>query len=182
MHTTIKSQIIQVVVLFAVGLGCTYTTPGAGWNMTAYRKAIQSGRKILTEAAEMESQFANTEHMIIMYGEIGSLEHEWQTVSFFGGRYELTMSVNVVLSSNGDSVSTNDTGPKFFLTACKKINATGGASMDSSRQLEFDVAKWREFKASGFDILLLDPKYDGSALPDFEEYANDWQQSRRVWR
>ena len=130
----------------------------------------------------MEKQFENTEHLIIMYGRFNSLEHEWQTVSFFGGRYELTMSTKITLNSEGDTVALIDKKTTFMFNVCKEITTKGGASYDVSRALTFDSAKWEEFRQSGYDINILDPKFDKSELPGFEEYAEEWQRNRRVWR
>lgn len=149
--------------------------------MQSYRRAVNSGRAQLVSATEMEKQFENTEHMIIMYGQVGSLEHEWQTVSFFGGRYELTMSVRVGLNTKGDSISVIEAEPTFLLTVCREIR-DGGADYHSSRQHSFGLAKWKEFKQSGYDMRILDPKFDKSELPGFDEYAEEWQRNRRVWR
>lgn len=150
--------------------------------MAEYRTAVRSGRSLIAPCMEMEKQFSNTEHMIIMYGGTGSPKHEWQTVSFFEGKYNLTMSMTVTLSADGARIISTDEEPVFLLTVCEKIIATGGAILDGSREQKFELKKWQAFKASGFDLTVLDPAYDGSTLPGFDEYANDWQKNRRVWR
>ncbi len=154
-----------------------------GWDTKAYRTAVRSGRSLIAPAMEMEKQFSNTEHMLIMYGGTVSTEHEWQTVSFFGGRYELTMSTHVVLTSDGTRVISATDSPTFVLWVCESIRAdASGASFDSSRERKFGLETWNKFKESGFDPKVLDPAYDGSVLPHFDEYANGWQESRRIWR
>ena len=88
----------------------------------------------------------------------------------------------VTLSADGARIISTDEEPVFLLTVCEKIIATGGAILDGSREQKFGLDKWKAFKASKFDLKVLDPAYDGSVLPSFEEYANDWQKNRRVWR
>ncbi len=169
-----------LLAAFAVSLFCSGCQDG--WDTKAYRTAVSSGRSLIAPAIEMEKQFADTEHMLIMYGATGS-KHEWQTVSFFGGRYELTMSVDVFLHSNGTSVLRVDDNPRFSLSVYRSIEANGHrAAVDKSRGTEFSIDKWLAFKESGFDLKILDPAYDGSVLPYFKEYANTWQENRRVWR
>ncbi len=170
-------SLIAVIAVSLFCIGCQH-----GWNTKDYRTAVRSGRSLIAPAMEMEKQFSNTEHMLIMYGGTGSYRHEWQTVSFFGGRYTLTLSVNVILSSDGSKIVKADEEPVFLLTVCERIIATGGAILDGSREQKFGLEKWQAFKASGFDLKVLDPAYDGSTLPGFDEYANDWQENRRVWR
>ena len=170
----------SLLAAIAVSLFCSGCQNG--WDTKAYRTAVWSGRSLIAPAIEMEKQFADTEHMLIMYGATGS-KHEWQTVSFFGGRYELTMSVDVFLNSNGTSVLRVDDNPRFSMSVYRSIEAKGdSAAVDKSRGTEFTIDKWLAFKESGFDLKILDPAYDGSVLPYFKEYANTWQESRRVWR
>jgi len=86
----IDQQVFQpLMISFLVIMQCQ-----SGWDTKDYRTAVRSGRAVIAPVMEMEKQFSNTEHMLIMYGGTGSGKHEWQTVSFFGGRYELTMSVD----------------------------------------------------------------------------------------
>ena len=163
-------------------LGCIEADHFSQWNTNTYKAAILSGRKCISPALEMEKDFVNTEHLLIMYGVTGSTSHEWQTVSFFGGRYTLTMVSEVVLSEDGTQV-VSATPATFVLWVCESIAEDGGgASFDSSRERKFGLETWQEFRDSGFEIALLDPEYDGSILPRFEEYANGWQASRKVWR
>ena len=169
-----------VATILLLSLGCSGSH--YGWDTNAYRSAVRSGRSLIGPALDMEKQFSDTEHMLIMYGATGS-KHEWQTVSFFGGRYELTMSVDVFLNSNGTSVLRVDDNPRFSMSVYRSIEAKGdSAAVDKSRGTEFTIDKWLAFKESGFDLKILDPAYDGSVLPYFKEYANTWQENRRVWR
>jgi hypothetical protein len=170
-----------LITVCLLSFGCSGCQ--SGWGMNDYRSAVRSGRSLIAPALEMEKQFPKTEHMLIMYGGTGSAKHEWQTVSFFGGRYELTMSTDVVLSSDGTRIISASESPTFVLWVCESIKADGnGASFHSSRERKFGLETWNKFKESGFDVAILDPFYDGSVLPYFEEYANGWQESRRVWR
>ena len=153
-----------------------------GWDTKAYRNAVRTGRPLIGPAMEMEKQFPNTEHMLIMYGSKTTAEHEWQSVAFFGGRYVLTMTVNVILSSDGKSIVKTDGEPKFYLWVCKQMLDGGGALYHPSREQHFGVQKWTEFRDSGYDPRILDPGYDGSTLPNFDQFADSWQQSRKIWR
>ncbi len=84
------SSSVAVIAVTLVCSGCQ-----SGWGMQEYRAAVRSGRPLIASAMEMEKQFSKTEHMLIQYGASRNTAHEWQTVSFFGGRYTLTMSTSV---------------------------------------------------------------------------------------
>ncbi len=174
-------KMLTAIVLLGTIDGCGISGLG-GWDMNAYRSAIGSGRVKLSAALEMEQQFPKTEHILIMYGGTGSEQHEWQTVSYFGGRYELTMTVNVILSADGKTIARVAGEPKFFLSVCGEVTADGGATYLGARYQTFGIDKWNEFRDSEFDLNFLDPGHDGSMLPRFDEFADSVQQSRRVWR
>ena len=170
-----------MVMISLLSFGCSGCQ--SGWDMKDYRTAVRSGRSLIAPALEMEKQFPKTEHMLIMYGGTGSTQHEWQTVAFFGGRYELTMTVNVILSSDGKKILKVDGEPKFYLSVCQKIlDDGGGATYIGSRDQQFGLQKWNEFRDSGFALNTLDPAHDGSTLPSFDAFADIVQQNRKVWR
>ena len=171
-----RFKCIVVTLLLLVGCGIS------GYSMTSYRSAIRSGRALIKPALEIETQFPKTEHMIIMYGAVGSDEHEWQTVSFFGGRYQLTMSQQVLLSPDGENVLKLIGDPTFHLWVCREVTADGKGTYYGSRQQTFGTDKWNSFRDSQFDLKCIDPKSDGSVLQDFDAYADQWQASRKVWR
>lgn len=124
----------SLIAAIAVSLSCSGCQNG--WDTNDYRSAVRSGRSLIAPALDMEKQFSDTEHMLIMYGATGS-KHEWQTVSFFGGRYVLTMSVDVFLNSNGTSVLRVDDNPKFSMSVYRSIEAKGdSAAVDQSRGTE----------------------------------------------
>lgn len=172
------NRFICIVVTLLLLVGCGM----GGYTMASYRSAIRSGRVSIKPALEIETQFPKTEHMIIMYGRTGSDEHEWQTVSFFGGRYELTMTQQVILSSDGEKVLKLIGDPTFHLWVCDKVTADGGATYYGAREQTFGIVKWNALRDSQFDVKFIDPKSDGSVLKDFEAYADQWQLSRKVWR
>ena len=151
-------------------------------DVPSYRSAIRPGRKIIAPALEREKQFTKTEHMLIMYGGTGSAQHEWQTVSYLGGRCELTMFVDVMLSDDGKTVETVSREPTFDLNVCSKISDSGACSYQGSRHQKFGLDKWNQFRDSGFDLKIMDPHYDGSVLKNFEPFADTVQQSRKIWR
>ena len=175
----VRSKYILTATLFlCASSGCGYNSG----DVPSYRSAIQSGRKIIAPALEMEKQFPKTEHMLIMYGGTGSAQHEWQTVSYFGGRYELTMTVDVMLSDDGKTVETVIREPTFDLNVCSKISSDLGCLYQGSKHQEFGIDKWNQLRDSGFDLKIMDSQFDGSVLKNFDAFADTVQQSRKIWR
>ncbi len=114
--------ILTVVLMLCASSGCGYSG-----DVPSYRSAIRSGRKIIAPALAMEKQFPKTEHMLIMYGGTGSAQHEWQTVSYFGGRYELTMTVDVLLSDDGKTIENVIQEPHLTSTCVARSPIRGHA-------------------------------------------------------
>ena len=175
----IISIIPCVTLVSSLIIGCGNPAYNSG-DLRSYRSAIRSGRVAIKPALEIEKQFPKTEHIIIMYGGTGSDIHEWQTVSFFGGRYQLTMTQNVMLSPNGTKVLQLIGQPIFQLLKCEKVTADGGANY--SGDLTIDIEKWNSFRNSKFDLKIIDPNWDGSVLVDFDAFADKVQANRKVWR
>lgn len=173
------SKLRRVMLITCSILGCGSPAYDSG-DLESYRSAIRAGRATIKLALEMETKFPRTEHMIIMYGAVGSDEHEWQTVSFFGGRYQLTMAQSVILSSDGTRIRKVIGEPVFYLLKCESVTADGGASYTGKLSLDRD--KWNAFRESNFDMKIIDPDWDGSVLEDFDAFADSVQASRKIWR
>ena len=170
-------SLIAVIAVSLFCIGCQH-----GWDTNDYRTAVRSGRSLVAPALEMEKQFPKTEHMIIMYGGTGSARHEWQTVAYFGGRYELTMTVDVLLSSDGKTVAKVLDEPKFLLNVCDRITPGGVALYSGTRNQTFGIGEWTKFRISAYDPKTIDSEYDGSELPNFDTFVDGVQQSRKIWR
>lgn len=177
----IISCFLSVAMISCCCLGCGNSRYSSG-DLISYRSAIRSGRTAIKASLEMETAFPKTEHMIIMYGGTGSARHEWQTVAYFGGRYELTMTVDVLLSSDGKTVAKVLDEPKFLLNVCDRITPGGVALYSGTRNQTFGIGEWTKFRISAYDPKTIDSEYDGSELPNFDTFVDGVQQSRKIWR
>jgi hypothetical protein len=171
-------------ILLSVGCGSARQNVTATWNLASYKNAIRTGVGMIPEATDMQSAFPETDHMIIAYGKPDDqeAEFEWQTVSFFGGRYELTMVIKISLSQDGNRVTQIAGEPIFYFHVIKKLDQALGASYHGNRQVEFGRKKWAVFKQSQFDPAVLDPEFDGTIVARFDEYVQRVRQPRMVWR
>ena len=167
-------------IMFVTAVGCSYS---ASWNNDSYVSAVKSGRLKIQAALDMESVFPNTEHFLIEYGNNRKDSMtEWQTVSFFEGRYELTMVSKVQLSADGRRVTQVSDKMKFHLGVVRSCIPDGGCSYDTSRSWNFGLPVWQEFIKSQKDYKILDPQYDGSTVEYFDALAESAQAPRRIWR
>jgi len=62
----------------------------------------------------MEALFGEGDHFITHYG-FSPGPKQWNTEVFFGGRYTLTLQVDVTIDNQKHLVLTNVTAPKFYL-------------------------------------------------------------------
>lgn len=172
-----------------VCIGCLFLLVFEGcdqspkWNNHTYKSAVKSGRLKISAATEMEARFHNTEHFLIEYYQ-GKKENEfeWQTVSFFEGKYVLTMVANVQLTPDGSSVQRITDEIKFHLWVVRTCTNNGGCSYDTTRSRNFGSDEWKRFVASENDFRILDLKYDGVHVEYFDTLAEMEQAPRRIWR
>ena len=171
---------------FAFGAVCMWfiagCAPQADYSVESYQAAVSSALKGLPVARQMEEVFPDTDHMIIMYGyEADGPTREWQTVSFFGGRYELTYITRITLSEDGQSVVATGNGGFLKMWVVDKA-IDGGAFYDSDRGRTFLEKDWTRFYEGGKDLLMLDPAFDDSVVPGFREYVDASRATRGVWK
>ena len=178
------SQLVDVfgfsLTVLLLSVGCGNAT---SWNDDTYINAVKSGRTQIPSAIDMETAFPNTEHFLIEYGnhQKDSMT-EWHTVSYFGGRYVLTMVTKVQLSPDGSRVSRVSEEVDFHLWVVRSCIPDGGCSYDTARGRKFGLREWQAFKLAKYDCTILDSKYDGSMVEYFDVLAESAQAPRRVWR
>ncbi len=91
----------------------------------------------------------------------------FNSVAYFGDRYELTMQVPVVIES--ESIGRTVGEPKFHLNEISRVEIIDGAvSAHNSRSIDFGAKEWKliyeadgDFAAIGFTIVK-------SSVEDFE--------------
>jgi len=98
-------------------------------------------------AAQLDQLFEDCRHYIT-YGPKGV--PLFNSVVYFGGRYQLTMQVQVVIHSSSSGTMTGE--PKFYLNEISEITFYPGGQIGASfsRNFEFGFAQWTQvYKANG---------------------------------
>ncbi len=123
---------------------------------------------LIAPAAEMESHFADCRHFIT-YGPGGV--PVFNSVAYFGGRYELTMQVQVAIDSPtaGRIAGT----PRFYLNEVSEVTVspTGQVGAGYSENHKFGMAEWSQvFNANG-DFSVIGITIDPTPVKGFANYA-----------
>jgi len=112
--------------------------------MDNYKATVASARTAVPVAVEMEQVFPETDHFITHFG-FDAEPKTWNTVSYFGDRYSLTMQVKVDIDYSARQI-TQIGEPEFFLTEVGKIVPLGNGRFEGhiARNLQFDLVEWRK--------------------------------------
>lgn len=170
-------------VFFSTLVAVSGCPPEADYSVGSYQSALASGLKQIPVACQMMEKFPETDHMIIMYGnDSQGSRREWHTVSYFGGRYELTYVISVTLSEDGRTIVDRGNNGLFKLLAMDSVEeGVRAAHYDSDRQRGFLVDVWEEF-CQTHDLSVLDPTYDGQAVERSDEFVETMRRPRMIWK
>ena len=148
---------------------------GSHNEMNAYIQTVQSGIKTLPWPKQIEKLLGESDHFITHYG-FDADPKEWNTEVFFGGRYRLTLQVDVEIDYKNHLIKTNVSAPKFYLFEAGAIRRNAKRDVegvDISGQWIFDQTQWNKLvEAKGDWSVLGIPVKTNSPLPGFEEHVN----------
>ena len=96
----------------------------------------------------------------------------FNSVAYFGDRYQLTMQVPVEIES-GSSGSTIGT-PSFYLneTSAISVSPTGQIGASFSRNLDFGSAEWAQVYNSNGDFGKIGFVVNLTPVPNFKKYTD----------
>jgi hypothetical protein len=132
-----------------------------------HQEFARNGVSQIKPAKEMNELFADCRHYIT-YGPDGPL---FNSVAFFGGRYQMTMQVAVDIQSASSGVMVGK--PQFYLNevASVTVSASGQVGARFSRNLNFGSAEWMLIFDARGDFSKIGFKVNPAAVTDFEKYA-----------
>lgn len=118
---------------------------------TEYESIHKSGAEEIPWAVEMERRFAtaNTDHFITYFGDRSQKDYTWNTESFFGDRYILTMQVQVIIDYSNRRIKLTGL-PTFNLVEVVSANPNGSDAI--GRTVQFDDKQFRALVRSGWDF------------------------------
>jgi hypothetical protein len=136
-----------------------------------YKETVRSGIKARPWPKEMEALFGEGDHFITHYN-FSPGPKTWNTEVFFGGRYELTLQVDVEIDYKKRTVVKVVTPPSFNLREVEhvQIDPSGLPTAFYSNDWTFDEARWKRLVVSGGDWLQIGILLKSNTVPGFDQY------------
>ena len=130
--------------------------------------ALHGAGQILP-AAQMEEMYEHCGHYIT-YGP--KSVPVFNSVAFFGDRYQLTMQVPVKIDSKTSGTVVGE--PVFYLNEVRRVNISGSGQVATSFSAghEFGAAEWNRVVEANGDYQVLGISINPTAVPDFQKFID----------
>lgn len=159
-------KLALIGLLFMTFFGC-----GRSVTPDEYVKICQSARTEVPVALQMETLFGKAHHMILGF-QCDSKPKTWQTLVYFGERYELVMEVEITVNCHKKTVSQIGT-PIFRLLEIEKILAPRiGAKYNRDRYFEFSQKEWDTIYENHGDWSKVGYTINKTPVADFDKYVS----------
>lgn len=170
---------IALLLPYFAGCGQKPLSSTGGVNIAGYTTAVRSGAKVLPIAVEMETLFPTADHFITHYG-FDSAPKTWNTEVFFGGRYSLTMQIDVEIDYDQSQLTRAVTKPVLVLLEYKRVDllADGRAQITFGRQEHLTADQWQKLYNANGDCKVLDLTLVPTPVNGFEEAVSQIRQDR----
>ena len=137
---------------------------------------MRDGIKTVPHVQEIKHVFSNlpTDHFITNYGFDKAKPKTWNTEVFFGGRYEFTYQVDVIVDYKNKRIGQTVGIPHFFLVEIKSVtsNSTDTASGIYGSDYKFGEKEWKKIVAAKGDFTVIGIKLNtNSPVPFFEHHV-----------
>jgi hypothetical protein len=163
-------------------LGFTVLICGSGcqsFNQDEYVRTVKSARSAIPVALQIETTFDEVDHTITHYGFRNQRSNQWNTNAYFGGRYQIHMTVDVEIDYSNFTVRQLGE-PEFRLYEYSKIydpygdkEVYGGTV---GRQIEFSVEDWQKvFESKGDFSVIGVALLQNVPLKDFDRFVAGWR-------
>lgn len=153
------------ILVIAVAGSC----PGC-FAMDEYEETVRSARTAIPIAVEMEKLFPETDHFITHYrfDDPGP----WNSVSYFGGRYQIEMQVKVDIDYSARRVKQIGQ-PTFLLFEIEKIEGAdeGAIQAHIGRNFRFGIKEWKKLVEARGDVSAIGFKAKKGPIPHHVEYV-----------
>ena len=167
---------VKILMTFASALvGCTYSLD--------YVKTHESASTAIPAAVQMEELFGDADHFITHFAADGAPK-TWNTEVFFGGRYSLTMTVDVLIDARTNSVKQVGT-PKFYLVGADKVTILpDGREMADYAGDEhwLSMADWAKVYASKGDFSKIGISLKSDSVANFDRLVSGIRKDREPIR
>ncbi len=136
-------------------------------SFSQYEAIHKHASSVLPVAVAMEKQFPSTDHMITHYGMTFGGENIWNTSSYFGGRYELTMQVPIAINYPKNTFAVS--GPLVvFLVEASACGRDGSVQYNGNAQRQFTEEEILLLIKSDWDWSILNVSINPEPVKYFE--------------
>lgn len=134
-----------------LSIGCGHIVTDAD-----YVALIKSGKSGVPTAVQMEELFrSNVRHALVNVRPEDYQKMSWQTETFFGGKYQLTMDVKVKVDFKARTVTQLEE-PVFYFFEIEKVDVNSSGSpittYNPDHEKHFGIAEWKKVYESGGDF------------------------------
>jgi hypothetical protein len=153
--------VIWAVLYFGVYIGY------GNVKVRGHQDFAANGVSQIQPAMEMDQLFADCRHFITYGPNDVPL---FNSVAYFGDRYELTMQVPVDIQSESSGTMTGT--PEFYLNEVSvvSVSPSGQVGASFSRNLEFGNAEWQTLYDSHGDFSTIGFAVTTTSVPNFQKY------------
>ena len=147
--------------------------------MSDHIQTTQAGINSLPWPKQMETLFGEGDHFITYYG-VDSKPKLWNSEVFFGGRYKLTLQVEVEINYWKHKIVKIVSPPKFYLLEVDStIRDNVGTGSISSRGWELAETQWEKLVEAKGDWSVIDiPVKTNDPVARFEDYVKGQREPR----
>lgn len=170
----------MILTLAPFGCGASGGMVRATRNRDDYIATVRSAKDALPIAMQMEEFFPVADHFITEYAMFDSKPKTWNTEVFFGGRYTLTMQVDVYIDYKTNRIVNVVGEPKFWLvgTESVKVLPDGRAYHVGGDGGEFGADEWKKVRDAKGDFSVIGIKINREPAENFEEYVRQTRAPR----
>jgi hypothetical protein len=146
-----------------------------------YKATVHSARTVIPIAVQMEELFPVADHFITEY-DFDDKPKVWNTVVYFGERYELAMQVTVEIDYESHKVIRMVDEPQFSLFESKRIDILSDGRAEttykSENEKEFGPKEWRKIYEKGGDFSAIGVQLDPTPVEKFDESVAQMRRDR----
>ncbi|MFN0051349.1 MAG: hypothetical protein ACKV0T_04110 [Planctomycetales bacterium] len=148
---------------------------------------MRSGYAQIREARQIDELLGMADHAVMNEGveTDEGVKEEWISEVYFGGRYQLVMTVELRVNRRTSVVSKVIGSPKFRLLEIREVQlASGGGvgvSYRSTAEREFNSSDWERVVEANGDFSVIGIQIEnGPPLPGFSELVQFAQSRARL--
>jgi hypothetical protein len=173
---TLSAAVVLWMLCITSGCGARHTK-----TVEDYKATVRSGKAALPIAVQMEEVFPVADHFITHYA-MDSGPLAWNTEVFFGGRYILTMQVDVEVNYSTNTVTSTNQEPQFFLSEVESVDLLPDGRTSVTFRAEnaerFGAREWARMYDNKGSLSAIGISVDTTEVENFDEHVAQRRRDR----